>query len=152
MHNGRPMLMREMIDERDRMLLRLLRHNARALVAELAVAVGLAPSAVHERIRRLERRGAIRRWSIEVDPVAAGVPVAAFVSVEADVPSVELAPALREVEGVEECHSVAGGAQSFLLKVRVAGHDRLLALVDELRALPGVTGTRMSVVLRTHFD
>src|SRR5437660_9371294 len=146
-----PMLVRDAIDEQDWVLLRLLRHNARASVAELAVAAGLAPSLVHERIRRLERRGVIRRWTVDVDPSAIGVPVTAFVSVEADAPTAELAPALREVEGVDECHSVAG-EPSYLLKVRVADPDALLSLVDELHALRGVTRTRTSVVLRTHFE
>ena len=92
-----------------------------------------------------------RRWTVDVDPAAIGVPVTAFVGVEADAPSADLAPALREVEGVDECHSVAGDP-GYLLKVRVANPDALLTLVDELRALPGVTRTRPSVVLRTHFE
>ncbi|HEY7200766.1 MAG TPA: Lrp/AsnC family transcriptional regulator [Candidatus Dormibacteraeota bacterium] len=145
------MLVREAIDEQDRVLLRLLQRNARAPVAELAVAAGLAPSSVHERIRRLERRGVIRRWTVDVNPAAFGVPITAFVSVDAEAPTSELTPALRAVPGVEECHSVAGDP-SFLLKVRVPDPDALLALVDELHALRGVTRTRTSVVLRTHFE
>jgi DNA-binding Lrp family transcriptional regulator len=151
MHNGLPMLARDVIDERDWVLLRLLRHNARASIAELAVAAGLAPSSVHERIRRLERRGVIRRWTVEVDPDAVGTPVTAFVGLEATGPSADVARALREVAGVDECHSM-GGEPSFLLKVRVADHEALLALVDELRALPAVTGVQPTVALRTHFE
>jgi DNA-binding Lrp family transcriptional regulator len=146
-----PMLVRDAIDEQDWVLLRLLRHNARAPIAELAVAAGLAPSSVHERIRRLERRGVIRRWTVDLDPHAVGTPVTAFVGVEADAPSAEVARALREVEGLDECHSVAGGP-SFLLKVRVPDHEALLALVDELRTIPGITDVRPSVALRTHFE
>jgi DNA-binding Lrp family transcriptional regulator len=145
------MLVREVVDEQDRTLLRLLRRNARAPIAELAVAAGLAPSSVHERIRRLERRGVIRRWTVEVDAGALGVPITAFVSVDAEAPTSELMPALREIEGVEECHSVAGDP-SFLLKVRVTDPDALLSLVDELHSLRGVTRTRTMVVLRTQFE
>jgi len=145
------MLVREVVDEQDRTLLRLLRRNARAPIAELAVAAGLAPSSVHERIRRLERRGVIRRWTVEVDAGALGVPVTAFVSVDAEAPTSELMPALREIECVEECHSVAGDP-SFLLKVRVTDPDALLSLVDELHSLRGVTRTRTMVVLRTQFE
>jgi DNA-binding Lrp family transcriptional regulator len=145
------MQVRETIDELDWVLLRLLRHNARAPVAELAVAAGIAPSAVHERIRRLERRGIIRRWTVDLDPHAAGTPVTAFVGVEAEAPSAQVARALREVEGLDECHSLAGGP-SFLLKVRAVDPESLLALVDELRAIPGVTAVRPMVSLRTYFE
>src|SRR5437660_10768083 len=146
-----PMLVRDAIDEQDWVLLRLLRHNARASVAELAVAAGLAPSSVHERIRRLERRGVIRRWTVDLDPHAIGTPVTAFVGGDAEARSAQVARALREVAGIDECHSMAGGP-SFLLKVRVTDPEALLTLVDELRGIPGVTGVRPSVALRTHFE
>ncbi len=67
-HDAGPMLLRDVTDEQDWVLLRLLRYNAHASTAELAIAAGLAPSSVHQRIRRLERRGVIRRWTIDLDP------------------------------------------------------------------------------------
>jgi DNA-binding Lrp family transcriptional regulator len=138
-------------DEPDLVLLRLLRRNARATIAELAVELGLAPSSVHERIRRLERRGVIRRWTVEIDPAAVGIPVTAFVGVEADVAGADLAVALDRLEGIDECHSVAGGL-SLLLKVRAADTEGLLRLVEDVRRLPGVRRIETSVVLRTQFE
>lgn len=145
------MVVRDPIDDQDRVLLRRLRDNARAPVAELAVAAGLAPSSVHERIRRLERRGLIRRWTVDLDPAALGMPVAAFVLVESDAPASGLATAIHELDGVDACHSVSGGP-SLVLEVRVRDAEALLSLLDELRALPGVTRAQASMVLRTHFE
>ena len=45
------------IDDIDRRILTLLQDNARISQSDIAKAVGLAPSAVMERIRKLETRG-----------------------------------------------------------------------------------------------
>ena len=51
-----------MPDERDLAILAALQEDGRATFAEVGRRVGLAPSSVHERVRRLERAGVIRRF------------------------------------------------------------------------------------------
>ena len=48
-----------MIDDIDRMILTILQDNARISNAEIARRVEMAPSAIYERIRKLEERGVI---------------------------------------------------------------------------------------------
>jgi DNA-binding Lrp family transcriptional regulator len=120
-------------------------------IAGLAKLVGLAPSSVHERIRRLEQRGVIRAWRVDVDPAAVGRPVTAFVGVEADRPCSDVVPSLEPFPEIEECHSVGGGL-SFLLKVRTASPEALLDLVERLRRVDGIVRTETSVVLRTQLE
>src|SRR3546814_5687047 len=69
------------MDESDRKIIQFIQTNGRAGYAEIGAAVGLSVSAVNERLKKLERQGAIRGWSALVDPVAAGCPVLAFVEV-----------------------------------------------------------------------
>ena len=57
-----------MIDEIDATILDLLQENARISQAEIARVVGLAPSAVLERIRKLESRRVIKGYAALVDP------------------------------------------------------------------------------------
>ncbi len=59
----------------------ILQRNARTSNAEIARQVGLAPSAVFERIRKLEEKGVLKGFRGEVDPHAAGLPLLAFVFV-----------------------------------------------------------------------
>src|SRR6266851_5002201 len=56
-----------MINEIDATILNILQKNARTSNAEIARKVGLAPSAVFERIRKLEERGVIRGYHAAVD-------------------------------------------------------------------------------------
>ena len=73
-----------MIDEIDSVILELLQDNARVSQADVARAVGLAPSAVLERIRKLESRGVIRGYTALVDPRVLDQRMLAFVAVKSE--------------------------------------------------------------------
>lgn len=139
------------LDETDSAILRSLQADARTTLARVGEAAGLSASSVHERIRRLQRDGVIRGWTLELDPRAVGRPVTAFVGVEADVTGGTLAARLRQRPEVDECHSVAGDL-SFFLKVRAADTEALLVLVDWIKELPGVRATRTTIVLKIEFE
>ena len=59
-----------MINGIDAEIMKILQKNARTSNAEIARKVGLAPSAVFERIRKLEEKGIIRGYHADVDPRA----------------------------------------------------------------------------------
>jgi DNA-binding Lrp family transcriptional regulator len=139
------------LDKTDRVLVDAILRDASQRLEDLARLVGLAPSSVHDRLRRLERDGVIRRWTIDVDVTAFGLQVLAYVGVRSTLPCSDLIHALESVPSIEECHSVAG-ANSLLLKVRVASPPALLALVERLRQIPGIEGTETSIVLKTQID
>ncbi len=140
-----------LLDETDSKILRCLQANARTTLTEVGKQAGLAASSVHERLRRLQRDGVIRGWTLAVDPRAVGRPVTAFVGVEADVTGGALAGRLRQRAEIDECHDIAGDL-SFFLKVRARDTEALLELVDWIRELPGVRQTRTTVVLKTEFE
>ena len=136
----------------DRALLAALARDGRASYTELAERVGLSVSAVHQRVRRLEQRGLITGYRATLDARALGLPLTAFVSITPiDVAQPDDAPArLAHLPAIEECHSVAG-AESYILKVRVASPDALESLLAEIRAAANVT-TRTTVVLSTPYE
>lgn len=139
------------MDAKDLALLRQLQENARVRLEDLGSAVGLAPSSVFERLRRLDREGVIRRWTVDLAPDAFGLETLAFVGVRASIPCSEIVPALEALPEVEECHSVAGDL-SLLLKVRVKSPAALLEFVEGLRRQPGVLGTGSTISLKSHFE
>lgn len=139
------------LDRIDFSLLAMLQQNANQRLEDLGRSVGLAPSSVHERLRRLEERGVIRRWTITCDAEALGLPVLAFIGVRASQSCAALQRPLEAIPAIEECHSVAGDL-SMLLKVRVESPRALLDLTEKLRAIPGVEGTETTIVLKTQFD
>jgi len=70
------------IDEKDRLLIKLLSDDARMPVSELSKQVGLSGPATSERIRRLEANGIIARFTLEIDLVALGYPLQAIVRIK----------------------------------------------------------------------
>ena len=140
------------LDDLDRQLLALLIADGRRSYADLARDTGLSTSAVHQRVRRLEQRGAITGYAARVDPVTAGLPLSAFISIQPTDPAApdDAPKRLRHLSAVEACHSVAG-EESYILQVRVAGPAELEQLLQEVRAAAGVS-TRTTVVLSTPWE
>jgi len=140
------------LDDLDRRLLTLLAADGRRSYADLARDTGLSTSAVHQRVRRLEQRGAIAGYVARVDPVTAGLPLSAFVSIQPIDPAApdDAPERLRHLSAIEACHSVAG-EESYILQVRVAGPAELEQLLQEIRAAAGVS-TRTTVVLSTPWE
>src|ERR1700689_5100166 len=99
---------RKNFDKTDLIIIRALQHNASQRLEDIARLTKLAPSSVHERLRRLERDGIIRGWTISVDSGLLGLGVLAYVGVSASKPCSELIEALKGITAIEECHSVAG--------------------------------------------
>lgn len=139
------------LDPTDLQLVDALQHNAAQRLEDLARVVRLAPSSVSDRLRRLERDGIIRRWTIDLDAAAVGLGVLAYVGIRATKTCSALLHALEAIPEIEEGHSVAGEL-SMLLKVRVPNTAALLDLADRLRQIPGIEQTETTIVMKTQLD
>lgn len=139
------------IDDIDLRILQRLQENARETQADIARAVGLAPSAVLERIRKLESRGIVQGYTARIDPAVLGQAMLAFVAVRStEGPSDDsVARQLGALPEVLEVHHVAGD-DCYLVKVRVGSPEHLGVLLrTHIGSIPGVRSTRTTVVLET---
>lgn len=138
-----------MLDAIDRTILQLLQENARLPNAEIARRLEMAPSAVLERIRKLESRGVILGYEARLAPAALGLGLAAFVFVRADEPLAggEVGASLASMPEVLEVHHIAG-EDCYLVKVRFSDTESLGRFLRErLGSLSSVRSTRTTVVL-----
>ncbi|MCP3970804.1 MAG: Lrp/AsnC family transcriptional regulator [Rhodobacteraceae bacterium] len=138
-----------MIDAMDRKILSLLLEDAAISKAEIARRVGLAASAISERVRRLETDKIIQGYEVRIDPRAFGKPLLAFVFVTDATPSqgFDTAAALSGVTGLEELHKIAGD-DCYLLKIRAAGTDELNAIIEnQINPVQSVRRVRTTIVL-----
>jgi Lrp/AsnC family leucine-responsive transcriptional regulator len=139
------------VDAIDTQILHLLQLNARETQAEIARAVGLAPSAVLERVRKLEARGIIKGYVAQLDPRPLGLGMLAFVAVRSEEMTSEdrIANALGEFPEVLEVHHVAG-EDCYLVKVRARDAEHLGQILrTRFSRIPGVRSTRTTIVLET---
>jgi Lrp/AsnC family transcriptional regulator, leucine-responsive regulatory protein len=110
-------------------LLHELQRDARLSYSELGARVGLSPSAVAERLRRLEEAGIITGYRAEVNTAKLGLPITAFIRCSS--PGPQIGNIARASPEVLECHRITGG-DAFILKVIVASVAHLEAFIDRL--------------------
>ncbi|MDP0964961.1 winged helix-turn-helix transcriptional regulator, partial [Klebsiella pneumoniae] len=67
------------IDALDQRILDVLLTDSRISLKQLAEQVGLSSPSVSERLRRLEERGVIRNYTVDIDPAALGYTLQAIV-------------------------------------------------------------------------
>lgn len=138
-----------MINTIDIKILNIIQNDARISNAEIARQVDLAPSAVLERVRKLEERGVIRGYATDIDASEVGFGLTAFVFVRTNEWGSPTDKLLANIPEVLEVHDVAG-EESYLLKVRAKNTEELaLLLREKIRAVPNVLLTRTTVVLQT---
>ena len=140
-----------MPDATDVVILRMLQENARTSNAEVARRLGIAPSAVLERIRKLEQRGVIRGYHADLNSAALGLGLTAFVFMRTQYgPLYPKAIAqLIALPEVLEVHEIAGD-DCLLVKIRVHDMHAYSALLNEkIRFIDGIEHTRTTIVINT---
>jgi Lrp/AsnC family leucine-responsive transcriptional regulator len=140
------------LDERDLAIVAALQEDARATYADVGARVGLSASAVHDRVRKLERRGVVRGYRAVIDPEAIGLFVTALIEASPLDPQQpdDLPERVRAFPEVEDCLSVAGEA-NYVLKVRTKTTGELEDLIRRLREKGGVT-TKTTIALSIPFE
>ena len=141
-----------MIDEISLKILKILQEKARIPNVEVARQVGLAPSAVLERIRKLEKQGIIDGYEVRLNPKRFAKSLVAFVNVKLKKPTdeIKVGEKLSLIPEVQEVHYVAG-EDSFLVKVRVADTRALGQLTrDKIASNAAVLSTQTAIVLSTY--
>lgn len=138
------------MDDKDRLLLTLLRRDARASVVALARDLGLSRSATQERLARLTASGAVAGFTI-VEGAGEGVRQSAYlmVSFQPGYRCPQVVPKLKRVPGVAMIHSVTGPTD-LLLRLdgdSVSDFESGRAAVAEV---PGVASVSTAVVLERH--
>jgi Lrp/AsnC family leucine-responsive transcriptional regulator len=139
------------IDRTDRAILDALQHDARISNVEIARRVGLVPSAIFQRIRKLEEQGVLSGCHCTLDARALDRGLVAFVLVgtREHTQDHEIGRLLAELPEVQEVHR-AFGEDGYVVKVRVRDTDALAILLDDrIRAIPAIVSTRTTIVVRT---
>jgi DNA-binding Lrp family transcriptional regulator len=137
------------IDDTDRELLALLRHDARMPVSTLATKLKVARATVQNRMKRLERDGVIAGYTVRVKPQAEGHRIRALMTIAIEGQNAKVLHALRGHPNVTGLHST-NGRWDMVAELRadtLEAFDRALA---SIRLIPGIASTETSILLSTH--
>jgi Lrp/AsnC family leucine-responsive transcriptional regulator len=140
-----------MLDDINRKILNILQQDARTSNAEIARQLGMAPSAILERIRKLETAAIIQGYEARINPRALGLGLVAFIMVRTSDRLAEkiTGEQLAAIPEVQEIHHVAGD-DCYLVKIRTADTESLGQLLrEQFGRLEAISSTRTTIVLHT---
>ncbi|WP_185264171.1 Lrp/AsnC family transcriptional regulator [Elizabethkingia anophelis] len=139
------------LDEIDLKIVRLMQENARINNAELARILGMAPSAVLERVKKLEQKEVLISYHAKVNPSAVNQNLLSFIFIKANeiIGDEETGKLLAQIPEVLEVHDIAGD-DGYIIKVRTSDTIALMNLMKRsLSSIPGIISTRTIIVLQT---
>jgi Lrp/AsnC family leucine-responsive transcriptional regulator len=139
------------LDKIDLGILRLMQENARVTNADMARELDMAPSAILERVKKLEQRNIILQYTTRINPDALQQKLLAFIFMKSSegMGSNHTTNALAHIPEVQEVHHIAGD-DCYLVKVRTADSASLMALMrDTFSKIPNILSTRTTIVLET---
>lgn len=140
------------LDNVDLQILDLMQSNARISNSDLAKELNMAPSAMLERVKKLEQKKVIKQYNTSIDPGAVQQKLLAFIfikSKEGFTCCTDIAQQLATLPEVQEVHHIAG-EDCFLVKVRTADSAALMAFMrNSLQKIPNILSTKTTIVLET---
>ncbi len=136
-----------MIDEKDLKIIKLLQENSRIPYTELAKRVGISDVAIIKRIKKLEKQGVIKKYTIVIDPKKLGYNSVSIVGI--NVEPEYLFPVisyLKEKEYVKYL-ALTSGDHTLMAIIWAKNGSELAKIHNEISKLPGVTKVCPSIIL-----
>jgi Lrp/AsnC family transcriptional regulator, leucine-responsive regulatory protein len=146
----------EELDRTDKIILSHLQRQGNLALAELAEKVGLSPSSCHRRVKLLEKRGVITKYTADLDRKALGLTNEFFVEVSLTAQTEEafekFEKAIQRVPEILECHLMSGQFDYLLRVIAKDAEDYERIHRTKLSRLPGLQRIQSSLALRTVKD
>ncbi|MGW9348275.1 Lrp/AsnC family transcriptional regulator [Nocardiopsis flavescens] len=141
------------LDRVDERIIAVLGADARMSFAEIGVRVGLSPSAVKRRVDRLVESGAVRGFTVVVDPRAVGWTTEALIELycRARTSPGEIRTVLTRYPEITSACTVTGEADA-IVQVRARDTRHLEEVIERIGAEPFVVRTKSTLVLSRLVD
>ncbi len=140
-----------LLDKVDLNILSLMQENARISNADIARELNMAPSAVLERVKKLEQKKVILQYTTRLNPSVLQQKLLAFVFMKSaeGLGCSNTGKELAKLPEVQEVHHIAG-EDCYLVKIRVADSASLMDLMrNQFTKIPNIISTRTTIVLET---
>jgi len=138
-------------DKIDLEILSLMQENSRIANADIARVLNMAPSAVFERVKKLEQKKIILQYTTRLNPAALNQNLIAFVYIQASkgIGNHDTGLEIAKIKEVQEVHQIAGD-DCFLIKIRTTNSASLLEIMrSSMSKIPDIIITKTSIVLET---
>ncbi len=135
------------LDDKDRRLIEMLMENARTPYTELAERLGISDVAVINRVRKLERMGLIKRYTILVDPGKLGYKAVSYTGVDVEPEHLfDIIASLKD-KGYVRMLAITSGDHSIMALIWASNGEELAKIHDEISRMPGVKRVCPAIIL-----
>ncbi len=136
------------IDERDRVILDMLTKDARTPFTEIAKVLGISETAVRKRVKSLEERGVLKKYTIEADPGKLGYNLVSITGVDTVPEKIfDVATKLKEFEFVRSLYLTSGDHMIMAEVWARDGEDLADIISNKIGRLEGVTKVCPAIIL-----
>ncbi len=137
------------MDEIDRKLTALLRHDGRRSISALAASLGLSRATVRARIERLEQAGTILGYTVILQSDAIEQPVRGIMMIAVE--GVAADRVVRSLAGFAEISAIhtTNGRWDLVVELGTATLADLDAALRRIRLIPGVRASETNLLLAT---
>lgn len=137
------------MDDFDRKLVTLLRHDARRSVSDLAQELGASRATVRSRMERLERAGDIIGYTVILRADAVEQRVRGIMMIEIEGHAADRV--IRALGGFAEVATIhtTNGRWDLVVELSTGSLTEFDAVLRQIRLIPGITGSETSLLLAT---
>lgn len=139
------------LDEIDWQILSILEDNGRETIVKIASQIGLSQTPCIERIKRLERDGYIKKYTLELDRTLLNRGFVVFVQVSfidsTNRTFNQFAKAIAEIDEIEECHMVSGDYDCLLKVCQKDMKEFRTVITQKISEIQGIARTNSYAVI-----
>lgn len=137
------------MDETDTRLISALRHDARASLSDLSLALGLSRTTVRTRLEKLQARGDIVGFSVVLREDTLRDPVRGLMMIAIEGRGTE--KIIRQLQGMAELRSIhsTNGRWDVIVEIGTDTLESFDAVLFRIRRLEGITSSETSLLLST---
>jgi len=135
------------LDDKDKQIIEMLKKNARISYTEIARRLGLSDVAVLKRVRKLEQAGIIKKYTIVLDPKKLGYNTISITGLDVEPENLfKVLEYLKEKEYVKYL-AITSGDHSIIAIIWAKNSTEMAHIHDMLAKLPGVKRVCPAIVL-----
>lgn len=136
------------VDKLDLEILRMLQGDSRIPFTEIAKKLKLSESTIRKRVQALQKKGVIKKFTVEIDPSKIGIRTVAIVGVDID--PTELLTAAQKLCEIKEVRAVATSTGDHMIMTEIWTKDgrELTKLISEkIAKIDGVKKICPAIIL-----
>jgi DNA-binding Lrp family transcriptional regulator len=137
----------EIMDEKDKQIIKILKDDARAGYGDIGAKVGLSEGAVRKRIKTLNDENVIRKFTVKIG-ITEGAQAITLLATNPAYPTQEVSKKIQSIPNVETIYEVTG-EYDIVAVITGMNITEVNECIEKIRRVEGIMKTNTMIVLRS---